>query len=62
MAICILVPLPLHTEEAAAAGVRFVGRAFTVMVLVELTAPHGPEGSLVVNVKVTVPLKLAAGV
>ena len=50
------VPLPLHTEAAAAVGVILVGKAFTVIVLVALTAPHGPVGSLVVNVNVTVPL------
>lgn len=38
-----------------------VGAGFTVMVLVALTAEQ-PAGALVVSVKVTVPLKLAAGV
>ena len=38
-----------------------VGAAFTVMVLVALTAEQ-PVGAFVVSVKVTVPLKFAAGV
>ena len=37
------------------------GKAFTVIVLVALTAGHEP-GALVVSVSVTTPLKLAAGV
>jgi len=57
-----LVALPLHTEAAAAAGVIFVGKGFTVIVLVALTAPHGPAGSLLVSVNVTEPLLLAAAV
>ena len=50
------------SEQIVSAGPAFmVGAWLTVIVLVEVTAEHD-AGALVVNVSVTVPLKLAAGV
>ena len=52
--------LPAQTVWAVPAFA--VAACVTVMVLVALTAGHGPVGSFVVSVKITVPLKLAVGV
>lgn len=58
----MFVPEPGQTLDAAAVSVLFAGAGFTIIVLVLDAAPHGPVGSLVVSVNVTVPEKLAAGV
>ena len=55
----VIVP-PAHTLCAVPALAVAAGE--TLIVLVALTAGHGPVGSFVVNVKVTVPVKFAAGV
>ena len=55
----VIVP-PAQTVCAAPA--LAVADCLTLIVLVALTAGQGPVGSLVVNVSVTVPVKLAAGV
>ena len=55
----VIVP-PEHTVCAAPA--LAVAACVTLIVLVVLAAGQGPAGSLVVNVNVTVPVKLAAGV
>ena len=55
----VIVP-PAHTVCTVPA--LAVAAGLTVIVLVALTAVQGPAGSLVVNVNVTVPVKLAAGV
>ena len=49
-------------QTGAGLVITRVGEAFIVIVLVALTALHGPVGSSVVKVNVTLPLKLAAGV
>ena len=51
---------PAHTVWAVPAFA--VAAGLTVIVLVALTEIHGPAGSSVVKVKVTVPVKFAAGV
>jgi hypothetical protein len=63
-----LAPLNVMAEGLAdwqtvfgPAGVT-VAAALTFIVRVALTTPHGPAGSSVVNLNVTVPLKFAAGV
>ena len=58
----MLVLLPLQIEDDTAVGVILLGKTCTKIVLVALTAPHGPAGSLVSNVRTTEPLKLAAAV
>jgi hypothetical protein len=54
----IVVGVPAQTVVGLTV---MVGNAFTVIVLVVVTGVH-PVGAFVVKVKVTVPLKLAAGV
>ena len=51
---------PAHTVWAVPAFA--VAAGFAVIVLVALTEVQGPAGSSVVKVKVTVPVKFAAGV
>ena len=55
----VIVP-PAHTVCVTPASA--VAACVTLIVVVALTAEHGPAGSSVVNVNVTVPEKLAAGV
>ncbi len=49
-------------QIVAAAPAVAVAGAFTVNTTVEVAAGHGPVGSFVVNVKVTVPVFPAVGV
>src|SRR4030095_6502747 len=53
-AVKLTVPVP-HREFGPAVGASGIG--FTVITTVDVTAGHGPGGSLVVRVRVTVPLR-----